>query len=99
MELLTMPVSVLDSQEYNALKLAEKHFLIDLYVLFSDCASFTIDMERPQDYRQKACIENYMARRVAGLVASGLLNVTLRPAARKGPMQRVYSFKYRISEA
>ena len=95
MEFVTLPVPMLDCAEYHGLKALEKQFLIDLYILFGDAECFTVDVERPQDYRQRQCEDYTMARRLRALVSAGLLSMTLTPRARGGHPEKIYTFTYK----
>lgn len=95
-EIVALPLPLLDSPEYRALKWGTQRFLIDLYIVFNDVERFTIDTPHPEQYRQsEGC---WLPRRITELLNAGLL--LQDGTMRKGPChaQRVFRFKYSINQ-
>lgn len=93
MNFVSIPLAVLDAPQYMAMTPAEQKFLIDLYVLFHDCETFTVDMNEPAKYRQP--VGATLNRKIRTLLTSGLIEVVSR---RKSTLQRVFVFKYPARE-
>lgn len=91
MAYVSIPLSVLESQEYLSMTPAGQKFLIDLYALFHDCETFTIDMEKPTYYRQPA--GSFLNKKVSNLLDSGLIEV-VGSVKRKFTYQRVFAFTH-----
>jgi|SRR6185437_1092537 len=96
MECVTLPVPMLDCDEYRGLASREKQFLIDLYICFGDCETFTIDAERPQEYRQRHCDAATIYRKLRALISAGLVSISYQPNGKQGRPTTVYSFKYQV---
>jgi len=94
-ESVTIPLAVLNNTQYQSLPPRTRDFMISLYVLFEDCLTFTINFDKPEDYRKAktSCI----TAMVADLVDIGLIDIVARrPRPQRGPSERVYAFRYVI---
>jgi hypothetical protein len=96
-DFVAIPLQVLNAPEYAQLQWGDKQLLIDLYVLFSDCESFTVDLDKPLNYRQPPCAA--MNVRLVRLLRSGLLLVSGKMQKKRGRVQRVFGFKHAASGA
>ncbi|MBV8667047.1 MAG: hypothetical protein JO269_11245 [Burkholderiaceae bacterium] len=96
-DFVAIPLLVLNAPEYAELQWGDKQLLIDLYVLFSDCASFTVDLDKPRDYRQPPCAA--MNVRLVRLLKSGLLQVVGKLQKKRGRVQRVFAFRHPAAHA
>lgn len=96
MTYIPIPLDVLDAPGYAALTHAEQRFLLDLYVLFHDCERFTIDMYKPQQYRQSKGV--FLGRKVRALINAGLLQI-VGMIGRPDHRRRVFAFTYPAFEA
>lgn len=96
MDIVAIPACVFESSEYRRLTLANKHLLIELYAMFGDCERFTIDLDRPVQYNQPQ--KAHMGRKVMALVNSGLLQTVDLAKNGNNHYQRVFSFKYLVTE-
>lgn len=73
MDFAAIPMSVLDSPKYKDLHWGDQRLLIDLYILFGDCDTFFIDLDKPQEYRQSR--GNGIARRINRIIEAGFLEI------------------------
>jgi hypothetical protein len=98
MDSIVIPLAALDSPKYKSLSWGDQRVLIDLYIMFWDCDCFTVDLFRPQDYRQSPGVG--MGKRIQALLASGLLVMVgkqiidpNKPIGERN-YRRVFAFKY-----
>lgn len=96
MEYVTIPIEALESPDYLGLSPFEQKFLIDLYVIFRDAQCWTVDMTRPQDYRQSPGAS--LNRKVTSLLNAGLIQV-VGTTGKPGNARRVFSFTHPAREA
>lgn len=96
MDIIAIPAEVMNSKEYEQLTLADKYFLIELYRIFGDCERFTIDAEKPLEYRQPPKVN--LCKKIGKLLASGLLKAIDLQKNGNNHYQRVYAFKYQVVE-
>lgn len=94
MEDAIIPGQLLDSQEYKSLTDAQKFFLINLYICFGDCESFTIDEDKPQDIRQGNADPSTIYRKIRAILDAGIVLSKSQFNKKKCRPERVYSFKY-----
>ncbi len=92
MDYLPIPFDVLDSESYQSLTPGDKYFLIELYALYFDCERFTINADRPQDYRQPP--KANLCRKIGRLVDCGLLRAVDLAKNGNNHYQRVFAFTY-----
>jgi hypothetical protein len=87
-----IPLHVLESPEFIAMQLCDQKFLIDLYTLFHDCETFTIDLTKPTEYRQSKSAN--MSPKVLRLLKYGFIVISgeMKKTGKKNV--RVFSFKY-----
>ena len=96
MDFAALPLAAFDSPEFKVLPWGAQRFLLDLYIVFHDVERFTIDWNRPEDYRQSPGVA--LCRRINELLASGLL---ICEATRKKGMchkERIFRFKYQTGQ-
>lgn len=96
MDVIPIPAEALNSKEYESLTLADKYFLIELYRMFHDCARFTIDADKPEDYRQPPKVN--LCRKINKLISSGLIRSVDLHKNGNFHYQRVFVFKYQVNE-
>jgi hypothetical protein len=96
MDCIAIPIAALDSQGYQDLTLADKYFLIELYRLFFDTERFTIDAERPQDYRQPRGTR--LVRKTNVLLDAGLIKAVDLHKNGSNHYQRIFVFTYPAME-
>lgn len=95
MSYVTLPLAALDSDAYAGLTSGDQKFLIDLYVIFSDCERFTVDIYKQTMYRQPAGAN--LERKLRRLIDAGLLEI-VGTSGHGGQMRRVFSFTYPVHE-
>lgn len=89
---ITIPAAVFESPEYWRLTIAERMFLLDLYIVMDDVERFTIDMARPEDYRQSPGAT--LARKIVKLLKCGFLVLDGRRDIGGGHYVRIFRFKH-----
>ena len=92
MNFVSIPLAVLEAPEYLALTVADRQFLLDLYVVFHDTERFTIDMSKPADYRQPTGAS--LARKISRLMDAALLQVVGSRKTGPSHYQRVFAFQH-----
>lgn len=91
MDFAALPLAAFDSPEFKDLPWGAQRFLLDLYIVFYDVERFTIDANRPEDYRQSPGVA--VCRRIAELLKSGLL-ICDEQRNKGGHRQRIFRFRY-----
>lgn len=94
-EVIPLPADLLSAPAYRALTDADKTFIIELYALFHDAERFTIDMERPLDYRQLPGAK--LSIKVSRLLRAGLILIVGK-AGLPSHERRVFALTYRTME-
>lgn len=89
---VSIPLAVLDAPEFNGLQWGDQKFLIALYIVNSDVERFTIDLSRPEMYRQSA--GSWLVNRIHRLMKAGLLIKTGQQRTSKYGHVRVFAFKH-----
>lgn len=92
---VSIPLAVLDAPEFNGLQWGDQKFLIALYIVNSDVERFTIDISKPEMYRQSAGV--WLVNRIHRLIKAGLLVIAGRQRTSKYGHTRVFSFKHSAS--
>lgn len=102
MDTIQIPVALIDSAEYQSLSWGCREFLIGVYAAHADCSRFTLDWDRPEQYRQSPGV--WLQRKIAQLVKAGLIEhdgfKEIRGRNATGGYRvnkRVFRFKYPVS--
>lgn len=91
---IPLPADLLNAPAYQSLTPSDKIFVIELYAMFHDTERFTIEMDKPANYRQPGTILN---RKVARLLDIGLLKI-VGSTGRADHARRVFTFAYPAME-
>jgi hypothetical protein len=92
---VSIPLAVLENEQYMALPPRARDFMIKLYMMFDDCRTFTIDFDSPEQYGKAPGAQ--IAWMTAKLVDVGVIDIVARrPRCQRGPSQRVYAFRYSV---
>jgi len=96
MDSVVIPLELFDDPAFNKLQPGDMKFLLCLYADYHDTERFTIDLQRPEDYRQSSGV--WLVHRIKRLTKSGLLQIVgkhMKVHPKGKVWVRVFALKYK----